>query len=191
MACDLAMKNDRPAIYCVVDSIDGADDDLRDWLIIHVLLYSDRIETVTTESTKSNSFHLLSCRFAKQNDRERTRGRRWRPVTVPELHCYLGLRILMGPTQKARVAFYWARNPGIAQNIFPDTMPRERFEQISRNLHFGDNEEVQAEDGRLWKVIVLFGERFRAVFVPNENISIDETLWKFRGREWARFGVKV
>nr|XP_027235272.1 uncharacterized protein LOC113826581 [Penaeus vannamei] len=79
-------------------------------------------------------------------------------------------------------------------------MPRERFEQISRNLHFVDNEEVQADDDRLWKVIDLFGERFRSVFVPNENISIGETLWKFRGRrsfstcepgERARFGSNV
>ncbi|ROT84560.1 PiggyBac transposable element-derived protein 4 [Penaeus vannamei] len=82
-------------------------------------------------------------------------------------------------------------------------MPRERFEQITRNLHFVSSEAAHLEDDQLWKlrpVIDMFGDVFREVFVPEQNISIDKSLWKFRGRLFfktynpskrARFGLKV
>lgn len=70
-------------------------------------------------------------------------------------------------------------------------------------LHFVYNKENHPVYDRLWKIwreIDLFGEWLRSVFVPNQNISIDESLWKFHGRlcfstynpnKQARFGVKV
>lgn len=146
---------------------------------------------------------MVVYRFAKTNEEARRHGRKWRPVTPAELHVYLGLRLLMGINRKPRLSFYWSRNPGVAMSIFPSTMPRERFEQISRNLHFVDNEADHDEEDRLWKlrrVLQLLGDRFKSIFVPDKSISIGESLWKFRGRlsfttynpsKRARFGVKV
>ncbi|XP_069975282.1 piggyBac transposable element-derived protein 4-like [Penaeus vannamei] len=104
----------------------------------------------------------------------------------------------MGFSRKPRLSFKWSwRNPGISQPIFPSTISRERFEQISRNLHFVANEADHPGDYRLWKLrrmIDMFGDRSRSVFVPNQSIS----LCKSRGRlsfstynpnKWARFGV--
>lgn len=57
-------------------------------------------------------------------------------------------------------------------------MPRKRFEEISRSLHFVDSEAEHLEDDRLWKlhpVISMFGDVFWKVFVLGQNISIDES----------------
>jgi len=169
--------------------------------LLYTLLLLFRYSKVISVPTSPNALHFPTDRFAEAN--ETGRRRRWTPITSAELHVYLGLRLLMGINKKPRLAFYWSRNPGVAMPIFPSTMPRERFEQISRNLHFQNNEGQLEEDDRLWKlreVITILGDRFRKVFTPDRHISIDESLWKFRGRlsfrtynpsKRARFGIKV
>ncbi|XP_076054711.1 uncharacterized protein LOC143033312 isoform X1 [Oratosquilla oratoria] len=81
-------------------------------------------------------------------------------------------------------------------------MPHSRFEQISANLHFSNNVQLNKQD-RLWKprlVIDLFSYRFSLVYVPDQHFSTDESLRKFRGHlsfymynpsKHAHFGIKV
>jgi len=65
-----------------------------------------------------------------------------------------------------------------------------------------DNEESHPDD-RLWKLrpaIEILQRQFSSVFTPPRRITVDESLWKFRGRfvavtynpsKRSRFGVKV
>jgi len=87
--------------------------------------------------------------------------------------------------------------------IFPQTMSRDRFDQLTAALHFTDSQAERQADDRLWKlrpVVDVLDRQFREVFVPNKVVSIDESLWAFKGRHQAlqfvpnkraRRGIKV
>lgn len=64
-------------------------------------------------------------------------------------------------------------------------MPYWRFAQISRFLHFTDNEVANDNDDRLCKVrsvIDYFNEKFQNIYTPAKYISLDESLMKYTGR---------
>ena len=64
---------------------------------------------------------------------------RWVNITLPELKAYLGIAIIIGMNYNPRIAMYWSAdefycNPGIKKD-----MPRNRFDEIKRFLHFSDS----------------------------------------------------
>lgn len=76
---------------------------------------------------------------------------------------------------------------------------------IHRHLHFVDNnnsEALKEAHGKTWKIqplIDMVNERLFTVYTPDRDISIDESLAKFKGRsdliqyipaKRARFGFK-
>lgn len=84
-------------------------------------------------------------------------------------------------------------------------MPCWRFAQLSRFLHFTNNEVVDSNNNndRLWKlrsIIDYFNEKFKTIYTPEENVSLNESLMKYTGRIYmykqynpskrVRFGVK-
>ena len=70
--------------------------------------------------------------------------------------------------------------------IFGKTLSRGRLQRILGRLHVVNNAEQQNEpQNRLFKLGTVYKsitERFELVYTPMENISIDETLSKWRGR---------
>ncbi|XP_063585388.1 piggyBac transposable element-derived protein 4-like [Penaeus indicus] len=88
------------------------------------------------------------------------------PSSVSELSVYIGLRMAMGLTIKPEQRGYWSTNLYDSTPLFPETMPRDRFDQLSRFLPVADNEGSHPPDDRLWKlrpVIEIF-QRKRAHF---------------------------
>ncbi|XP_069979515.1 piggyBac transposable element-derived protein 4 [Penaeus vannamei] len=83
-------------------------------------------------------------------------------------------------------------------------MTRDRFDQLTTHLHFAHLEEgAPLLEDRMWKlrpVVDALNDSFRTIFVSGQDITVDESLWKFRGRlafrtynptKRARFGLKV
>lgn len=97
---------------------------------------------------------------------------------------------------------YWSKRPLIETPIFRNVMPFKRFKQISRFLHFCNNETADNND-RLRKIrpiINLWNEKFKEIYTPDEYVSIDESLMKYKGRlsykqfnpsKRARFELKI
>ena len=104
----------------------------------------------------------------------------WVDVTVEELKCYLGLRILMGIVKLPEMKDYWSTDPLTRQPTFPANMSRDRFNQITSKLHFVDNA-VPHGDDHLYKirpVVDTLQKQFKDVYVPHAKISIDESLFR-------------
>ncbi|KAK2159268.1 hypothetical protein LSH36_155g01044 [Paralvinella palmiformis] len=85
-------------------------------------------------------------RYAGQcRQHEPKKGRKhseWYEVTVPELKTWLGLLLTMGLVQKkGRLGEYWLTHNLTQTPGFSVTMPRNRFLQILRYLHFVNNED--------------------------------------------------
>ena len=163
------------------------------------LLFGDEIlNTIVEESN----------RFARQKLAAKPdKLERWFNITLPELKAYLGIAIIMGINYNPRTAMYWSAdefycNPGIKK-----IMPRNRFDEIKRFLHFSDSsKQVQrGEEGydRLYKVRCLLDhckKSFKESYNPRKNLSVDEGMIAFKGhlsfRQYmpakpTKYGIKV
>lgn len=83
-------------------------------------------------------------------------------------------------------------------------MSRDRFMLIMKFLHFTDNEapvdkHPNPKLRKLWSVLTRMTEMFQTLYTPERDVSVDESLLRFKGRlSWkqymplkrARFGVK-
>ncbi|CAK9810867.1 PiggyBac transposable element-derived protein 4 [Anthophora quadrimaculata] len=81
-------------------------------------------------------------------------------------------------------------------------MSLKRFTQISRCLHFVNNVTDCSNDHlhKIRPIINYWNDKFNKIFTPDQNISIDESLMRYKGRlmhkqfnpsKRARFGIKI
>ena len=154
----------------------------------------------------ANTGFLSFCRYAESADGTRTPSKHmkaWCPLSETELDDFLALRLLMGIDTKPHIREYWSTDQLRRTPIFPNTMSRDRFDQLSQALHLEDNDGVRQDGDRIWKIrtiVDLLNDRCNTVYMPTQVITVDESLWKFRGRlgfiqynpcKRARYGVKV
>ena len=125
---------------------------------------------------------------------------------VPDLKAWLRLTLAMGLVNKSNLKAYWSTDFVIKTLLFPSTMSRDRYLQILRFLHFVNNDTApnmaDLNKDKLWIVrpfLTALLPRFSGVYAPSQNLSLDETLIKFKGRvqfrqflplKRSRFGVK-
>lgn len=124
-------------------------------------------------------------RYALQCFRSRGKECDWCNVTVVDIAHYLGLTILMGVLPAARQWMYWAVGKPYYVPIFTATMPYRRYKQIARYFHFCNNEALIDPSDRLAKVRTVMEylvEKFKAYYLPNKELSLDEGVLGWRGR---------
>ncbi|XP_058124175.1 piggyBac transposable element-derived protein 4 isoform X2 [Anopheles coustani] len=101
-------------------------------------------------------------------------------VTVNDMKKFLGLLLLMGQIKKSHWREYWTTDALIETPIFPQTMTRNRFEQILRFFHIADD--TQSMDGankELWIVKPLmdhFIPKFQSIYAPKQQLSMNEAI---------------
>lgn len=118
-----------------------------------------------------------------------SRFHKWVDITESELKAYVALQIAMGLCQKNEIEDYWETH-WLTQTHFSEVMSRNHFELISSFLHFTDNEADRPERGEdnydpLWKIrplIDICEPQYTAVYTPQCQLSIDESIIKFKGR---------
>jgi len=97
---------------------------------------------------------------------------------------FFGVLLSMGILKKPSYREYWTTSrlfetPGISE-----LMTSYQFERIKNNLHFVDEETCDKEDV-LYKIRPLI-EHFisisQSLYVPQKELTIDETMIKFNGR---------
>ena len=106
-----------------------------------------------------------------------------------DISAYLGFAILMGINRVPDLYDYWSTIE--LYHYFPvaSRIPRKRFHELSRFIHFADNATISSQSkpgyDRLAKVRPVI-ETLRASFLssynPHRENSIDEAMVKFKGR---------
>ena len=126
---------------------------------------------------------------------------------MDEFKAWIALTLNMGIMNKTSLRLYWSTETVFKTPFFPAVMSRDRYFQIMRYLHFVDNrEEVKDKNSpgcdklfKIRKFLDLLFPRFLEVYNPERNLSIDETLIKFKGKIYfrqfilikpGRFGIK-
>ena len=113
----------------------------------------------------------------------------YRQITVEELKAYFGFKILMGLYPKPAMSDYWRRDPFVHYAPIADRIPRDRFFEINRFLHFANNTELTLcgdpgydRLGKVRPVMEMLQERFLHIYHPHCENAIDEAMIPFQGR---------
>jgi len=136
---------------------------------------------------------------------KRSRVNEWQPVTAEEIYVVLALFMLMGIVQKTSLRLYFSRNHLVATPVFGSVISLDRFESICRFLHFTDNTTKDTYEGqqKLFKIYPLIrhlNSKFQTLYLPQQNISVDESLTLWKGRlsfkqyipmKSSQFGIKT
>ena len=134
--------------------------------------------------------------FAAQSLAAANRNTTWE-TSIDELKAYLGFMIVMGVNRLPEVRDYWSRDEKLHNTFIASRITRDRFEEISRYLHFVDNTTLPARDEpgyhRLQKVLPVISEmkqRCLEAYSPHPQNSIDEAMIPFKGKVTYRINIQ-
>lgn len=85
----------------------------------------------------------------------------------------------MAEVKKPTIQMNWSKRV-IETAIFRKTMPFKKFLEISRCLHFVDNNTDKL--CKVKSVINFLNQKFKELYTMKEDIVIDESLMKYKGR---------
>ena len=112
----------------------------------------------------------------------------WDKVTTDELKTYLGFCVLMGINQLPALDDYWSSDLTLCYSPIADRISRDRFQEISRCLHFVDNSTLQPKGspgynrlGKVRPVIDHLSKQFADPYMPDKEVAVDEAMIKFTG----------
>ena len=95
----------------------------------------------------------------------------------------------MGIDQLPSVDDYWSKDPCLHYSPTADRIPRWRFRELSRYLHFVNNDNLAPRGdpaydrlGKVRPLIDHLGSKFASLYNPSKNLSVDEAMIKFQGR---------
>ena len=104
------------------------------------------------------------------------------------MKAFLGFSILMGIDHLPSVDDYWSKDPLLHYAPIADRIPRWHFREISRYLHFVDNDHLAqrgdpAHDrlGKVRPLIDHLSSKFETLYEPSKNVAVDEAMIKFQG----------
>ncbi|POM71941.1 Hypothetical protein PHPALM_11427 [Phytophthora palmivora] len=104
------------------------------------------------------------------------------PVLPHELCVFIGLLLVRAiQPNREKISNHWKMSDegGIAKGGFGNYMPRDRFMEISRNLHYSINLDPPAKTDRAWKirkVVHVLQRTFRRGYIPPAELAFDEAM---------------
>ena len=110
---------------------------------------------------------------------------KWSPVDNPQMKAFIGLCFAMGILRLPSKNDYWRQSKWLFQIPFNKVMSRDNFNQIWRYLHIQNNDEQPEEPDKLWKIrwyLNFLDDKFSTLYLPYGNVTIDESMVKFKGR---------
>ncbi|PSN34409.1 hypothetical protein C0J52_20640, partial [Blattella germanica] len=146
--------------------------------VISAVIGDDLIKHFTDQS---NLYHRQNI----GNGKESNKTLKWIDISETEMKKFLGLIFLMGQVRKDNIKDYWSTDSTLYTPVFPQTMSRNRFEAIWQAWHFSDNTELRENSSRLFKVQPVyeyFLQKFRNMYTPEQELSLDEGMIPWRGR---------
>lgn len=131
--------------------------------------------------------------FLSSGVRENSRISRWKAITSAEMLIFIGLVLHNGTIRLNRLQDYWKRHPLFNLQCFSKHMSRDRFLLIMRCLHFAENAPAGTRTNRLHKInpiLTFFNEKMAALYYPQKELSLDESMVLWKGRLIFRQYIK-
>ncbi|GFY61994.1 piggyBac transposable element-derived protein 4 [Trichonephila inaurata madagascariensis] len=135
-----------------------------------------------------------------------SRALKWKSTNKEEMKRFISLLLLQGVVQKPVEKWFWSKRPILSTPFFGKVMSEMRYGLIMKFLHFENNDAFSSDldhNIKLNKIRDfhdLVVHKFKSVYVPKQDISVDESLISYKSRlSWkqyipqkrARFGIKL
>ena len=170
-----------------------------EWPAFGFMLLMFPLTIVHIIATETNRYAKQFISFEKKKNPSKHRYTTFKPTSILELYCWFGMCIAMsiGPKQPQRD--FWSTNTtgGYTSQEFGRIMPRARFEDIKRFLHFTNNEDLvppgspgYSKLGKLGKIFDIFNSLFQKYFIPGSWVNVDEAMIKSWHRSHLRQYMK-
>lgn len=104
-------------------------------------------------------------------------------VDRDEIAKFVAILILQGSFPNPKN--YWGENGYLTLKYFADIMTYNRFVLIKRLLHFSDptdNQTLTNDEKKLQKIQLVIDHLHCSLYLPRQEIAIDESLLKWQGR---------
>lgn len=123
-------------------------------------------------------------------------------LSIEEMYVFLGILYLSGYVLLPRKKMFWETADDVRNILVSNAMRRNRFEEITKFLHFCNNEELDGRDkmGKITPLLDVLNTKFIANAPDCKNISVDEAMIPYFGRHGCkqfmrlkpvRFGFKA
>ena len=109
---------------------------------------------------------------------DRSLYRRWKPVS---LKGFIAIILNMGIIQMTNLKDYWSTDETTILPFFHSVMSRDRFPQILGMLHVGDPHDTTRR-GKIQPLLDRLCPLFEAMYTPEKQIAIDESVITLKGR---------
>ena len=146
--------------------------------VLELFFSADLMEKIVEESNRYANQVMGDEKFNK-----------WTKVTVEELDAFLGFHILMDIIHLPAVDDYWRGDPLLHYAPIADRITRDRFRELSRYLHFVDNDTLVPRDspgydrlGKVQPLIDHLSKKLEKLYQPHREVAINEAMIKFQGR---------
>lgn len=147
--------------------------DIRNPVDFFLLLFGDAIRLVTEQTNL----------YAPQEKRN------FIPTTEQEMKTFIAVNLLMGVKKSPSFRDYWSSRPELRDDFIASKMGVNRFDSLLTSLHCNDNAKMpkKGDPGfdKLYKIrpyIELLKKIFQKYYRPSKEVSIDESMVKFKGR---------
>lgn len=128
---------------------------------------------------------------------------KWEEVTIEVLYQYFAVMICMSFCLRSKIQEYWEGGL-MGMPMFRQMMTRDQFLLITKFLHFVSDRDssergYERKIGKIAPILDHCNRKFSALYIPEQHISLDESLLLWKGRlSWrqcirskaARFGIK-
>lgn len=165
------------------------------------LFFDDQILRMIVQETNRYAQQYIHKTVCKKG----SRWKKWTETNVEELRLFFAVLLLQGVIKKPEQEHYWSKRQILSTPIFAKVIEKNRFLLLMKFLHFTNNEEFDKDRhpwpklNKIYELMEHLQRKFREVYIPGKNLSLDESLMRFKGRlKWkmfiakkrARFGLK-
>ncbi|XP_047118466.1 piggyBac transposable element-derived protein 4-like [Schistocerca piceifrons] len=163
----------------------------------------DALCTMKAEQTNLYAEQLIA---SHPNLAARSRVHSWQNTTCNEVKTLIGMLVLQGILHKPDHKMYFSKRESVDTPFFRKVMSEKWFHLLLKFLDFADNtsyDSLGTISRKLFKIHPIMEHlwrKFRSVYMPERNNTIDESLLLWNGRlGWkqyipskrSRFGLKL
>nr|CAH7764813.1 unnamed protein product [Callosobruchus chinensis] len=99
-------------------------------------------------------------------------------LSVNEVKVFFAILMISGYSPKPRRDMYWSLDADLRNEAIADAMPRNRFREILKYIHFADNTHLSKDDkfGKVRPLIDHLNKKFLENLPKIENVDVDESM---------------
>ena len=149
-------------------------------------------EVIAYLVTEINRFATQFQHENEENLSSQSRAHRWYDTSANEMKVFIGLLILQGIDSKVENSLYFSSRESVASPFFRKIMSGRIFDLLHKFLHLVDNDTITDGPGRkvtkIKPFIDVILKKFMKNYIPNQKISIDESLLGWKGNlSWIQY----